>query len=741
MANIQHWLDQIRRAIYGREVRSSIADAIEAINKDCEGTGIKQEQLEQTFDQLIINAGNSNAEIVAARVDKKGQQHQTLGDRLNATDDAVEKNAEKITDLEKEIERIDNRFSNIYYLADYIEDTNIINNIAIGQLVDEINANPNPVQVIFNVPKLILTKPVFFNRGNIKIDFNYCNIIFQHDGTLTNDNNLSQLATDNALGVFNFKGTADIQQGCKVKEFVRLNLNDGVKGIFHGKITLNIANPAITEGSFLYLDLLAQDGNNQVLGVEKPIIRKLVQVMNKLDDTNFIVNYAPNWDLKNLDAINANSILYKVEPLTNIKIKGFLLHDENNYNFGHDDVITPDAAKESINALNFEYCDIVNINNIEVFKSTGNGIKFDKCSNLIVEDIFFDEPTIKSAGRGYNLKIAASNEIYVRKSISNKARHTVDFSCSSNGRVYDSNGQNDAGSSFLTHGIYEHDILFNNCKGSFTTGANVSIGTRSDKITYKNCKMNNYFSGFGKNVTIEKSLVMITNPYVSTNFPNLYKSITFNNSEVLLKNGDYYGYNGAGDNTDRKMIFNDCKVIFMEYTTFNDFEKVLFNNCEINTLENRNVMLELRKVVDFKISNGSVLRNVTFSLNNNYKNLTLDSVLIENDSNFDIISAPAYSAESRTIKLTDVTYVYHGTSNKRFLVVRGQPGGTINEAVLISDCKIKSVTPKALESFTFFSTASIADVVVANNNVFDNLKTDGDRFTKKNYPNNIFLNM
>ena len=127
MANIQHWLDQIRRAIYGREVRSSIADAIEAINKDCEGTGIKQEQLEQTFDQLIINAGNSNAEIVAARVDKKGQQHQTLGDRLNATDDAVEKNAEKITDLEKEIERIDNRFSNIYYLADYIEDTNITN--------------------------------------------------------------------------------------------------------------------------------------------------------------------------------------------------------------------------------------------------------------------------------------------------------------------------------------------------------------------------------------------------------------------------------------------------------------------------------------------------------------------------------------------------------------------------------------------------------------------------------------
>lgn len=86
MANIQHWLDQIRRAIYGREVRSSIADAIEAINKDCGETGIKQEQLEATFDQLIINAGNSNAEVVAARVNKKGHQFPTLGDRLDNID-------------------------------------------------------------------------------------------------------------------------------------------------------------------------------------------------------------------------------------------------------------------------------------------------------------------------------------------------------------------------------------------------------------------------------------------------------------------------------------------------------------------------------------------------------------------------------------------------------------------------------------------------------------------------------
>lgn len=83
MADIKQFLDNIKNALFGREVRSSIHDGIEAINKEVEGTTAKQEHLETTFNQLIINAGNSNAEIVAARIEEDGTQHATLGDRLN----------------------------------------------------------------------------------------------------------------------------------------------------------------------------------------------------------------------------------------------------------------------------------------------------------------------------------------------------------------------------------------------------------------------------------------------------------------------------------------------------------------------------------------------------------------------------------------------------------------------------------------------------------------------------------
>ena len=96
MANIQHWLEQIRRAIYGREVRSSIADAIEAINKE-------QSHLDGAFNQLIINAGNSNAEVVDARVKANGTQFNTLGERLNKNDEDLLNLSNSFNDISDEV--------------------------------------------------------------------------------------------------------------------------------------------------------------------------------------------------------------------------------------------------------------------------------------------------------------------------------------------------------------------------------------------------------------------------------------------------------------------------------------------------------------------------------------------------------------------------------------------------------------------------------------------------------------
>ena len=92
MANIKTHLNNIKGALFGKDVRGSIHDGIDAINKEVEGTTKRQVDLESTFDELIINAGNSNAEIVDARVKSDGTSYSKLGDRLNEVDSQLEHN-------------------------------------------------------------------------------------------------------------------------------------------------------------------------------------------------------------------------------------------------------------------------------------------------------------------------------------------------------------------------------------------------------------------------------------------------------------------------------------------------------------------------------------------------------------------------------------------------------------------------------------------------------------------------
>lgn len=99
MANIKNHLNNIKNALFGQEVRGSIHDGIDAINKEVESTTGRQVDLEKTFDQLVINAGNSNAEIVDARVKSDGTSYSKLGDRLNEVDSQLEHNTSGIKDI------------------------------------------------------------------------------------------------------------------------------------------------------------------------------------------------------------------------------------------------------------------------------------------------------------------------------------------------------------------------------------------------------------------------------------------------------------------------------------------------------------------------------------------------------------------------------------------------------------------------------------------------------------------
>ena len=89
MADIQKELNDIKNAVYGREVRGAIHDGIKKINEEVEdATDLSEsakhqvENIQQQVNQLVVE-GDSSVEAAQARVDADGNTFTTLKERLD----------------------------------------------------------------------------------------------------------------------------------------------------------------------------------------------------------------------------------------------------------------------------------------------------------------------------------------------------------------------------------------------------------------------------------------------------------------------------------------------------------------------------------------------------------------------------------------------------------------------------------------------------------------------------------
>ena len=139
MGNIQNELNNIKNAIYGKDVRNSIHNAI----KTC-------------YDDASVNNDNANMEVKLAR-----GTHDTLNSRITEN----EKKQEKII---SQLEHIEN---NITFVSSYQENTNLqeIIDKCEGDLIFERNK-------IYNIDYTLKLKP------NILYDFNNCTIKYSGNG-------------------------------------------------------------------------------------------------------------------------------------------------------------------------------------------------------------------------------------------------------------------------------------------------------------------------------------------------------------------------------------------------------------------------------------------------------------------------------------------------------------------------------------------------------------------------------
>jgi glycerate-2-kinase len=79
---IQDLASKVRTAVYGREVRESIAKSMEYTGSTANQASVKVESIQSQVNQLVVE-GDSSVETAQARVDSKGISYNTLKDRLD----------------------------------------------------------------------------------------------------------------------------------------------------------------------------------------------------------------------------------------------------------------------------------------------------------------------------------------------------------------------------------------------------------------------------------------------------------------------------------------------------------------------------------------------------------------------------------------------------------------------------------------------------------------------------------
>ena len=228
MANIKNELNNIKGALYGKDVRSSIHDGIDAINKEVESTTGRQVDLEKTFDQLVINAGNSNAEIVDARVKSDGTSYPKLGDRLNEVDSQLEHNENSINNLTLYTnEQLFTKMDNDIKIKSSQLDTSVNDNkIKMINLSDEVreamtgNASVSPViddlsitnekyannsidysKLKYSFADVVEHEAITIDLVNLEVIFNKDTTFYAIENRLINSNQQGKLAIQGVSGV------------------------------------------------------------------------------------------------------------------------------------------------------------------------------------------------------------------------------------------------------------------------------------------------------------------------------------------------------------------------------------------------------------------------------------------------------------------------------------------------------------------------------------------------------------
>lgn len=233
------------------------------------------------------------------------------------------------------------------------------------------------------------------------------------------------ISTDRSIGLINSRGAIGTATTA-----VASSITDGTN-----LITV-IDSTDFTVGDYIQLDIVYPRRSRS----------QVTQILT-IDGNDITIDYTFGW------TVTSCSI---------VKIDTMLKDNHFNMNIIDDSAATVDANK--IAGVSFQYSANCSAS-WEVSNNNYAACTMALCQDMQLHDGTCNIPKDLASGRGYNVQISNSNRVDAIRLISRKCRHAWDLSGGSYCTIRDSYAYSPLDNIFqyTTHGIYEHDIVQENC--------------------------------------------------------------------------------------------------------------------------------------------------------------------------------------------------------------------------------------------------------------------------------------
>ncbi|MEU8023572.1 hypothetical protein AB0B88_15295 [Micromonospora haikouensis] len=253
---------------------------------------------------------------------------------------------------------------------------------------------------------------------------------------------------------------------------------------FRGKVTDEVRTHTLTEAvregwdSFQVADSAAFAVGqwyavevNRLAGTWERELQKLVQVTQIVDGTHIRVNYKNGWEL----AAGRTLTWTRVEPVSRVHVRNLVFtgNGADQYTGSH-----PVAYEYAV------HCDVADIDATGTFWPV---IMRRWCTYFHTARCTLKNPTsVTWGGAGYLTQQIYCLYGHVEDCRTSNARHLNDWTASAYGYVTNCHGDGDDQGPFVTHGQYEHDLVYTGNSGLMTfANSGAAWGSAAKRITVR----------------------------------------------------------------------------------------------------------------------------------------------------------------------------------------------------------------------------------------------------------------